>query len=70
MSEEKVEIPIIPQMEMPNAPEKVKELEMTEEQKREAHLMFHELLKTQTDPLLKHVGDLTNQVNELTKKIK
>jgi hypothetical protein len=67
ISEEKVEIPV---MEKPKEPEIVKQPEMTEEQKREAHLMFHELLKTQSDPLLQHIADLTNQVNELTKKIK
>jgi hypothetical protein len=67
ISEEKIEIPV---MELPKPYEKPKENEMTEEQKREAHLMFHELLKTQKDPLLQHIAELTNQVNELTKKLK
>jgi hypothetical protein len=65
--EEKIEIPV---MEKPKEFEKPKENEMTEEQKQEAHLMFHELLKTQQkDPLLQHIAELTNQVNELTKKL-
>ena len=67
ISEEKIEIPV---MELPKPFETVKQPEMTEEQKREAHIMFHELLKTQSDPLVKHIAELTNQVNELTKKLK
>jgi hypothetical protein len=80
MEEEKVEniplvaregsSPLIPVMEPPKPFETVKQPEMTEEQKREAHIMFHELLKTQADPLVKHVSELTNQVNKLTEQMK
>jgi len=64
----------IPSMEVPsiiNIPHIDPLPERTEEEKAEAHRMFHELLtlKTQSDPLLQHIAQLTNQVNELTKKI-
>jgi hypothetical protein len=70
------EIPIeIPTMEPPsmiNIPHIDPLPERTEEEKAEAHRMFHELLalKTQSDPLLQHIAQLTNQVNELTKQMK